>query len=130
MKPNRFALLALLPALLAPLPAQTATPARPTPAARTADEDIRPQVLEAFTVTGTNIRRVDEEKTLPITLLEIEDLEVRGAPTAAELFDYLSNGGPIALDEGNVLGADARGDNNNLNLRNIGSGNKIGRAHV
>jgi iron complex outermembrane receptor protein len=125
MKPNHYLVAAMLSLSCASLGAQSAPAARPVQPGSTAEADNRPQVLEAFTVTGTNIRRVDEEKTLPITLLEVEDLELRAAPTAAELFDYLSNGGPIALDEGNVLGADARGDNNNLNLRNIGSGNTL-----
>ena len=43
-------------------------------------------LLEAFTVTGSNIRRLDEEKTLPVTVLNMEDLDLRGAPTPAELF--------------------------------------------
>jgi outer membrane receptor protein involved in Fe transport len=41
------------------------------------------------------------------------------------LFENLSIGGPLELDEGNTLGADARGDNTALNLRGIGSGNTL-----
>src|SRR5688572_16887145 len=78
------------------------------------DDEKKPgtQMMEAFTVTGSNIRRIDEEKTLPVTVMNLEDLDLRGATTPAELFDTLSIGGPIVLDEGNTLGADARGDNN------------------
>ena len=82
-------------------------------------------LMEAFTVTGSNIRRLDEEKTLPVTVLNMEDLDLRGAPTPAELFENLSIGGPLELDEGNTLGADARGDNTAINLRGIGSGNTL-----
>jgi outer membrane receptor protein involved in Fe transport len=90
-----------------------------------ADAAKAPTMLEAFTVTGSNIRRLDEEKTLPVTVINPDDLELRGAPTAAELFENLSIGGPLELDEGNTLGADARGDNTALNLRGIGSGNTL-----
>jgi outer membrane receptor protein involved in Fe transport len=45
--------------------------------------------------------------------------------TPAEILDTLSIGGPIVLDEGNTLGADARGDNVSINLRGIGSGNTL-----
>lgn len=81
--------------------------------------------MESYTVTGSNIRRVDEEKVLPVTIMTADDLALRAAPTGAELFDTLSIGGPITLDEGNTLGADARGDNNAINLRGIGSGNTL-----
>ena len=84
-----------------------------------------PQIMEAFTVTGSNIKRIDQETTLPVTVIALEDLDLRGVSTAAELFDTLSIGGPIVLDEGNTLGADARGDNNSINLRGIGSGNTL-----
>lgn len=84
-----------------------------------------PVTLEAFTVTGSNIRRIDQESTLPVSILNAEDLDLRGVATAAELFETFSIGGPIVLDEGNTLGADARGDNNSINLRGIGSGNTL-----
>jgi len=81
--------------------------------------------LEAFTVTGSNIRRIDQESTLPVSVLDFDDLDVRAAPTAAELLQLLPNGGVLSLSETNVLGADARGDNTSLNLRGIGSGNTL-----
>ncbi len=116
--PAGFAALAVLPAAgaqTAPAP----SPARPTPVAG------ETRMMEAFTVTGSNIRRLDEEKTLPVTVMTMEDLDLRAAITPAELFDTLSIGGPITLDEGNTLGADARGDNATVNLRGIGSGNTL-----
>jgi iron complex outermembrane receptor protein len=81
--------------------------------------------LETFTVTGSHIRRLDEERTLPVTVLDGDDLLARAAPTAAELLQMLPNGGVLGLTETNVLGADARGDNTSLNLRGIGSGNTL-----
>ncbi|HRE07208.1 MAG TPA: TonB-dependent receptor plug domain-containing protein, partial [Opitutaceae bacterium] len=66
-----------------------------------------------------------EEKILPVTVIDMEDLAVRGTPTPAELLELLPSGGVISLGETNVLGADARGDNVALNLRGIGSGNTL-----
>ncbi|HUR60002.1 MAG TPA: TonB-dependent receptor plug domain-containing protein, partial [Opitutaceae bacterium] len=108
-----------LAVLLGPLGAQTVAPPRP------AAEEKAPTQMEAFTVTGSNIRRVDEEKTLPVTIITTDDLDLRAASTPAEILDTLSIGGPIVLDEGNTLGADARGDNVSINLRGIGSGNTL-----
>lgn len=85
----------------------------------------KPLVLEAVTVTGSNIRRIEQETTLPVSVFNRDDLELRAAPTAAELLQMLPNGGVLSLTETNVLGADARGDNTSLNLRGIGSGNTL-----
>ncbi len=111
----------VIPWALAPLAAQIA----PAPSAAATDTKRDTVTMEAFTVTGSNIKRIDQETTLPVTVLSMDDLDLRGVSTAAELFDTLSIGGPITLDEGNTLGADARGDNNSINLRGIGSGNTL-----
>ncbi len=95
--------------------------AQPAPAP--ADE---PAVkLDTFTVTGSHLRRLDQEKTLPVTVLDRDDLAAFAAPTASELLQMLPSGGVLSLTETNVLGADARGDNTSLNLRGIGSGNTL-----
>ena len=96
--------------------------AQTSPAPSPTSETVK---LEAFTVTGSNIRRIDQESTLPVSVLDFDDLDVRAAPTAAELLQLLPNGGVLSLSETNVLGADARGDNTSLNLRGIGSGNTL-----
>lgn len=106
--------------LAASLAAQTAPKA---PAAPNAKPPV--QVMEAVTVTGSNIRRIDQEINLPVTVLDFDDIALRAAPTAAELLQLLPNGGALTLTETNVLGADARGDNTALNLRGIGSGNTL-----
>src|SRR5881296_562474 len=101
------AALALVLAIGADVFAQTAPgSSRPLTEERK-DEPLR---METFTVTGTNIRRLDEEKILPVTVLTTADLDLIGASTPSEILDTLSIGGPIVLDEGNTLGADARGD--------------------
>jgi len=124
MKPNRTWVCALISAcaFIPPgLVAQTA----PAAASQPVPPGSETQVMEAFTVTGSNIRRVDEETTLPVTVIDLEDLDLRAAPTASELLSMLPNGGVLSLTETNVLGADARGDNTSLNLRGIGSGNTL-----
>ena len=122
-----FAALLLLALCAAPLVAQTAPKSSATtvPPAAGTEPKTDAVTMEAFTVTGSNIRRLDEEKTLPVTVMNSDDIDLRGVATAAELFDTLSIGGPIALDEGNTLGADARGDNSAINLRGLGSGNTL-----
>jgi outer membrane receptor protein involved in Fe transport len=118
-----LAALLLLPWFSAPLVVRvSAAPASPVPVEGQTKET---QVMEAFTVTGTNIRRLDEEKSLPVTVLNLDDLDLRAASTPAEILDTISIGGPIVLDVGNTLGADARGDNNSINLRGLGSGNTL-----
>ena len=110
-----------LAACLLPLIASHAF-AQTAPASEPKDDTVK---LEAFTVTGSHIRRLDEERTLPVTVMDRDDLAMRAAPTAAELLQMLPNGGVLGLTETNVLGADARGDNTALNLRGIGSGNTL-----
>ncbi|MSU68257.1 MAG: hypothetical protein EXS40_06725, partial [Opitutaceae bacterium] len=134
MKSNYFAFVRpryrssvlLFAAIASPIISQTAP--KPSGTATNTSSASSPtpvQVMEAFTVTGSNIKRIDQETTLPVTVMNSDDLDLRGVSTAAELFDTLSIGGPITLDEGNTLGADARGDNNSINLRGIGSGNTL-----
>ncbi|MEY2879459.1 MAG: hypothetical protein RLZZ15_1839, partial [Verrucomicrobiota bacterium] len=107
------------------LSAQTAPSPGPARAQESTDSAVAPRVMEAFTVTGSNIRRLDQESTLPVTVIGADELALRGGLTPAEMFETLSIGGPLTLDEGNTLGADARGDNATVNLRGLGSGNTL-----
>ena len=70
-----------LAACLLPLIASHAF-AQTAPASEPKDDTVK---LEAFTVTGSHIRRLDEERTLPVTVMDRDDLAMRAAPTAAEL---------------------------------------------
>lgn len=94
-------------------------PARPAPAA---EETVK---LEAFVVTGSNIRRTDAETALPITVLEPIDLDARGAATMAELFETLGAAEPSAITEINNGPQLARGDVASVDLRGIGSGSTL-----
>ena len=119
------ALLCLLTALTtATLPAQTA----PAPSPATAEKkDAKEDVLklEAFSVTGTNIKRLDQEKVLPVTVFNIEQIEIRNALTPVEMLTALPQVTNIPLNESQNGGANSRGDNANVNLRGIGAGNTL-----
>jgi outer membrane receptor protein involved in Fe transport len=118
---NRPPLLALSFAALAALAtAQTANP--PAGASPAADEAIK---LEAFTVTGSNIRRVDAETALPVTVIDKNELDARGAATMAELFETLGAAEISGITEINNGPQLARGDVASIDLRGIGSGSTL-----
>src|SRR5829696_7593617 len=83
-----------------------ATPA-PTPSA-TGDETVK---LEAFTVTGSNIKRLEIEKVLPVTILDAEAIEVRDASQPSDLLTALPQVTGLPGNETATLGSTARGDN-------------------
>jgi outer membrane receptor protein involved in Fe transport len=118
-------LLTLLTALAtSALHAQTA----PAPSAATAEKkDGKEEVLklEAFSVTGTNIKRLDQEKILPVTVFNIEQIEIRNALTPVEMLTALPQVTNVPLNESQNGGANSRGDNANVNLRGIGAGNTL-----
>lgn len=93
----------------------------PTPSAK----DEKALELEAYTVTGSNIRRTETESVLPVSVLIEEDLDLRAVTTPADLFELLPQAGQTVLNESSSLGADARGDVNSIALRGIGSGNTL-----
>ncbi len=117
---SALCVLALLWAF-APAHAQTA-PANANPATAKEDEAVK---LEAFTVTGSNIKRLDFEKVLPVTVFSRELMDVRNALTPVELLTALPQVTNIPLNESTAGGANSRGDNANVNLRGIGSANTL-----
>ena len=106
--------------LAAAASAQSVTPP-PAPAAGAE----QPVQLEAFTVTGSNIRRVDAETALPVTVIEKADLDARGAATMAELFETLGAAEISGITEINNGPQLARGDVASIDLRGIGSGSTL-----
>lgn len=110
-------------ALLAAFPPSVAL-AQPSAPTSTPVES-EPFKMERFVVTGSNLRRAEDEKSLPVTVIDLEDLDLRSAPTGAELADYLTQAGMVNLGESNSLGADARGDMSAVDLRGAGSGNTL-----
>jgi outer membrane receptor protein involved in Fe transport len=96
----------------------------PPPAARPAAPE-QPLQLEAFTVTGSNIRRVDAETALPVSVVDRNELDARGASTLAELFETLGAAEISAITEINNGPQLARGDVASVDLRGIGSGSTL-----
>ena len=106
---NRTTTLALLAALLlTPLVAQSVAPAPTAPA-----NDEKIVVLEAMSVTGSNIKRMDIEKVLPVTIISQDSMTARNALTPIDLitalpqltsvpFNEASNGGATLLASGSA----------------------------
>ncbi len=119
---RRIAAASALAALLTPgsLLAQAA-PAPSGPAVKT-DDVVK---LEAFSVTGTNIKRLDQEKVLPVTVFNLDQIEARNALTPVEMLTALPQVTNLPLNESQNGGANSRGDNANVNLRGIGAGNTL-----
>lgn len=92
----------------------------------TSSSDDAPQVLlEAVTVTGSNIRRVDAETALPVTVLNRSDIEMRAGSTGADLFASLTMSEPPGINESKIGSQGARGDVTSIDLRGIGAGSTL-----
>jgi len=100
--------------------AQTVAPA---PAEPTTDTEV--VRLDAFTVTGTNIRRLDVEKVLPVTVFNRDEIEVRDASQASDLLAALPQVTGMPGNETATLGATARGDNASIALRGLKSADTL-----
>src|SRR5258708_837211 len=92
------------------------------PSIKETDEAIK---LEAVSVTGSNIKRLDVEKVLPVTIMSAEAMEVRSAITPAELLTALPQVTNVPLNETTQGSAGARGDIAAINLRGIGASNSL-----
>ena len=73
--------------------------------------------LEAFSVTGTNLKRIEMENVLPVTILSAADIDVRDASQPSELLMALPQVTGLPGNETATLGATARGDNASVSLR-------------
>ncbi|MEI6465832.1 MAG: TonB-dependent receptor plug domain-containing protein, partial [Verrucomicrobiota bacterium] len=119
---SRPALLRLAPLLIAALgnalaqnlPPPSASPARPAPV-----------TMDAFTVTGTNIRRVDQENFLPVTIITADELALRDAATPMDALAAIPFITDIPENETPTNGIAGRGDNANIALRGLGAGNTL-----
>ena len=86
------------------------------------DETVK---LEAFAVTGSFLKRLEQEKALPVTIVTDEDIKTRGVTTPAELFASIPQAGRVPISESQASCADARGDIATVSLRGLGSGNTL-----
>src|SRR5476649_795686 len=100
-------------AQLAPAPSAASTPAE------------EPVKMSEFSVTGSNIKRLDVEKVLPVTILDQAAIDLRDASQAADLLIALPQVTGLPGNETAFAGAGARGDNANISLRGIPSANTL-----
>jgi iron complex outermembrane recepter protein len=108
---------ALAALLLAPLTlCAQVLPATPAP-----DADPDAIKLQQFVVTGSNIKRLDMEKVAPVTVLDETAIEVRNAVLPVDLLTSLPSVVNLPENETRLGSSGARGDNANINLRNLGA---------
>jgi outer membrane receptor protein involved in Fe transport len=102
--------------------AQTVSPPASDKPAEKKEEAL---AMEAFTVTGTHIRRVDQEKMLPVTIIGSDELEARDAATPLGLMESIAYITDIPENETPTNGIAGRGDNANIALRGLGANNTL-----
>lgn len=98
-------------------------PVLTTPATTASSEEV--VKLESFSVTGSNIRRMDQEKVLPVTVFTSADIQARDSVTPVDMLSAIPQITNIPANETSVNAVAARGDNANVALRGIGSQNTL-----
>lgn len=95
----------------------------PQAAAQQASADTSPKAeeLETVVVTGSYIRRADLESTVPLTVIDQSAIEVRNALLPSDLLMSLPSVVNLPENESRLGSSGARGDNANINLRNMGA---------
>ena len=77
--------------------------------------------LQNFVVTGSNIKRLDMEKVVPITVIDQDAMSARQALLPVDLLTSLPSVVNLPENETRLGSSGARGDNANINLRNLGA---------
>lgn len=107
-------------------PSQTDAPGSAVAQAALADPSAEAPDEEIL-VVGTHIEGADVTDVLPVTVLEIADIEAIAATSGDELFRSIPQAGDVAFNESRDAGGinDARGDTASINLRALGTGNTL-----
>ena len=84
----------------------------------TADEVVS---LQNFVVTGSNIKRLDMEKVAPVTVIDQDAMAARQALLPVDMLTSLPSVVNLPENETRLGSSGARGDNANINLRNLGA---------
>jgi outer membrane receptor protein involved in Fe transport len=79
-----------------------------------------PAAVEEVVITGSNIRRANDG-TVPVSVIGEEAMEVRAALLPVDLLTSLPSVVNLPENETRLGSSGARGDNANLNLRNMGA---------
>ena len=84
-----------------------------------------PQKVEKIEVTGSNIKRIDGETAVPVTIVTKETIEKSGATTTAELLDklQLNSGGVYNISQS--AGDAAKPGFSGASLRGLGTTNTL-----
>ena len=84
--------------------------------------------VEEITVTGSQIKGAKITGSLPVSVIEFEDIESLGVDSGDELLENIAENGMNMFNEAeNASGGvnSARGDMGAYNLRNMGTGNTL-----
>ena len=83
------------------------------------------QKVEKIEVTGSNIKRIEGETALPVTVIKREDIERTGLTTASQLLDklQLNSGAVVNLSQG--VGDSAQPGFSGASLRGLGPNNTL-----
>ena len=84
-----------------------------------------PQKIEKIEVTGSNIKRIEGESALPVTVITKKDIEKSGATTTAELLDklQLNSGGVYNISQ--AAGDAGKPGFSGASLRGLGTTNTL-----
>ncbi len=84
------------------------------------------RVIEEVFVTGSQIKGADIAGSLPVSVLNSEDIALTGAATGDELLRSIPQMGFVGFNDSTTTGVNAaRGDVNSINLRGLGTGNTL-----
>lgn len=83
--------------------------------------ETKPGTVEEVVITGSNIRRTQNDETIPVTVIGEEAMEVRAPLLPVDLLTSLPSVVNLPENETRLGSSGARGDNANVNLRNMGA---------
>ena len=119
MKLKKIAQVVSLVCIAGPVVAQTSTP---TP---------QPQKIQKIEITGSSIKRVQDEGALPIQVITKEDIDRAGITSAEQLLATITSNGTgadnLSSNTGIQLGSTDRNNNGNTsaNLRGLGASSTL-----
>ena len=91
-----------------------------------AQEQADNEIIEEMVVVGTQIKGADIAGSLPVSVLDEDDIIATGAATGDELLRSIPQMGFVGFNESVTTGVNAaRGDVNSINLRGLGTGNTL-----
>lgn len=85
----------------------------------------QPQKIDRVEVTGSNIKRIEGESALPITIYKREDIERTGATSAADLIDKLQLNSGATVNISNGVGDGLTPGFAGASLRGLGPNNTL-----